>query len=101
MAAKVSVQARGTWLVYLDRLVVKDSQTSVKAAEGEGIENRHDQEARCQRENVPGLAQIEASNLAHKQISYREIEEAPQHIHRRGRQSYPGRSGEWTLEGAT
>jgi len=63
--------------VYLSKLAVKDSHTSVKAAEGKGIENRHDEKARRQRENVPGPAQFEASNLAHKQISYGEIEEAP------------------------
>jgi hypothetical protein len=61
----------------LSKLAVEDSHASVKAAEGKGIENRHDEKARRQRENVPGPAQFEASDLAHEQISYGEIEEAP------------------------
>ena len=64
-------------------------------------QDRKDQDAPPEDKDVPGLAQFEAPNVAYQQITYGEIEEAPQHIHRRGRQSYPGRSGEWTLEGMT
>jgi hypothetical protein len=75
------------------------SQPSVKAAECARKHERHGQDACSKRKYVTNLAQFEAPNAAHKQITDCEIEEAPQHIHRRRRQSHPGRSGEWTLEG--
>jgi len=48
---------------------------------------------------VPGLAQLEVPDLAHKQIADSKVEEAPQDIDCRGRQPYPGRGREGTLEG--
>ena len=79
----------------------RGSQTSIKAAEGAGQHQRHDQHARRKREHVPSLAEFEAPNPAHEQISDGKIEEAPQHVHRRGRQPYTGRSGKGTLEWMT
>ena len=62
-------------------------------------QERHDQDARPKDKNVQGLAQLEVADPAHKQIADSKIEEAPQDIDRRGRQPYPGRGCEGTLEG--
>ena len=50
---------------------------------------------------MQGLSQLEVPDPAHKQIADSKIEEAPQYIDRRGRQPYPGRRREGTLEGMT
>ena len=62
-------------------------------------QDRHDQDASPEEKNVQGLAQLEVSDPTHKQIADSKIEEAPQDIDGRGRQPYPGRGREWTLEG--
>ena len=76
-----------------------DSQPPVEPAERTGGPGRKDQDARPEDKDVPGLAQFEVPDPAHKQIADSKVEEAPQDIDRRGRQPYPGRGGEGTLEG--
>ncbi len=77
----------------------QDSQPPVEPAEGTSEQDRKDQDARPEDKDVLGLAQFEVPYSAHKQIADSKVEEAPQDIDRRGRQPYPGRGREGTLEG--
>ena len=71
----------------------------MEPAECMSEQERKDQDARPEDKDVPGLAQFEAPDPAHQQIADGKVEEAPQDIDRRGRQPYPGRGREGTLEG--
>ena len=62
-------------------------------------QDRKDQNARSEDKDVPGLAQFEVPDPAHKQIADSKVEQAPQDIDRRGRQSYAGRGREGALKG--
>ena len=62
-------------------------------------EDRHDQYARTEDNDVPGLAQLKVADPTHKQIADSKVEEAPQDIDHRGRQPYPWRGRDGTLEG--
>ncbi len=77
----------------------QDSQPPVEPAECTSEQDRKDQDARPEDKDVPGFAQFEVPDPAHKQIADSKVEEAPQDIDRRGRQTYPWRGREGTLEG--
>ena len=62
-------------------------------------QHRHDQDARSKDKDVPGLAQIEVPGPAHQKVADRKVEETPQDIDHRGRQSHPRRPREGTLKG--
>src|SRR5208283_1985275 len=71
----------------------------MEPAECTSEHNRKDQNARPEDKDVPGLAQFEVPDPAHKQIADSKVEDAPHDVDRRGRQPYPGRGREGTLEG--
>ena len=86
----------GTWGFDRDiqgLIVVKKagSPAAVEPCERVGEHDRHGQDARSEDERVLGLAQIEAPHTTDKQVADDEVEKAPQDIHHRGGQAYPGR----------
>src|ERR1019366_10801289 len=78
---------------------LSSSQPPVEPSECAGKHYRHDQDARPEDEHVLGLAQIETADTADEQVADSQIEKAPQDIDRRGRQPFPRRVRERTLEG--
>jgi hypothetical protein len=62
-------------------------------------EKRHDEYARPKDKDVLGLLQVEIADTAHEQIGDGEIQEPPEDIDPRGRQTNPGRVRKGALEG--
>jgi hypothetical protein len=64
-----------------------------------GEEERHHDDARPKDEDVLGFFQVEIADAAHEQIGDGEVEEPPEDIDPRRRQTYPGRGRKGALEG--
>jgi hypothetical protein len=75
------------------------SQPPVEPSESVREHERHDQDARPEDEHVPGVAQTEVADTTDEQVADGKVEEAPEDIDRRGRQTFPGRRCEGALEG--
>src|ERR1700722_6208857 len=71
----------------------------VEGSERMGEEERHHDDARPKDEDVLGFFQVEIADAAHEQIGDGEVEEPPEDIDPRRRQTYPGRGRKGALEG--